>query len=293
MRMNCEDAIELLPWMLNGTLDAGEHSEVRRHLEACEPCRQALRDTRQAWTVFDQHLAAEALVALAYGEPPAGLDSALAERHLASCPQCAADLELARMSRRLDEDDRIAVFPPRPAQTVERPYRVWRASALAAGLAGVVALSGWFQSSQQLQRVPELEARNQQIQQEKRRLESQLAAVAQREPQINTWTDSVYQQETERGSQEREEIVIPSTVEATAMLVADLEISAPLRRIEIVDESGKTVWSRKGLRRHPETNDFTVTLFPGFLKPGHRYTIRLSTPDGQPAETYPIRVEVE
>src|SRR5436305_7099629 len=155
MPMNCDEAIEYLPWLLNGSLEAGESGEVRRHLAACEHCRAALNDTREAWTIFSQHLPSEA-VALAYGETPAGIDPALAERHLAACPECAAELELARMSRRLEEDDRIATFPARPSRDTGREYRTWRGAALAAGLAGLVALSGWFQAAQRSHLVPEL-----------------------------------------------------------------------------------------------------------------------------------------
>jgi hypothetical protein len=150
--MNCDESIERLPWMLNGTLEEGEHDEVRRHLATCERCRAALNDTREAWTIFDQHLPSDTLVALAYGEAPQGLDSALAERHLASCPQCAAELELARMSRRLEEDDKVAVFPgPRApkAEVAREGSRTWRAATLAAGLAGLVAASGWIYEFQQ------------------------------------------------------------------------------------------------------------------------------------------------
>jgi anti-sigma factor RsiW len=152
--MNCDQAIEFLPWLLNGTLEAGERDEVRRHLAGCERCRAALNDTREAWTTFDQHLPSDALVALAYGEAPQGIDSALAERHLASCPQCAAELELARMSRRLEEDDKVAVFPGvRPVKKPEerdRGYRTWRAAALAAGFTGLVAATGWLYEVQQV-----------------------------------------------------------------------------------------------------------------------------------------------
>ena len=140
--MNCEHAVELLPWLLNGTLGQDERRQVREHLAGCEACRQALADTRLAWEAFDQHLPAEAMVALAWGETPTSIDPALAELHLASCPECAAELELARTSRRLEEDDRIAVLTPRarPSSPVARPsWTGWRAAALAAGLAGVVA----------------------------------------------------------------------------------------------------------------------------------------------------------
>ena len=146
MPMNCDLAMEFLPWLLNGTLEAAERDEVRRHLATCESCRAALNDTREAWTIFAQHLPSDALVALAYGEAPAGVNPEVAERHLASCPECAAELELARTSRRLEEDDRIAVFPGTRTRPVKSAGgdRTWRAAALAAGLTGIVALGGWF-----------------------------------------------------------------------------------------------------------------------------------------------------
>jgi putative zinc finger protein len=147
--MNCNQAIELLPWLLNGTLEAGESDELRRHLETCESCRQALQETRDGWKIFSQHLPAEALVSLAYGERPVAVGSPLAERHLASCPQCAADLELAKMSRRLEEDEKIAVFPAaRSRSDADSGFRKWRAAAMAAGLVGIVAASGWMYSAQ-------------------------------------------------------------------------------------------------------------------------------------------------
>ena len=149
--MTCEQAIELLPWLLNGTLEPQEREEVRQHLRTCERCRQALPETQTAWRLFDEHLPTETLIALAYGETPDGLDPAAVERHLASCSQCAAELELARMSRRLEEDDKVALFPgPRSREVKSGESRKWRSAALAAGLAGVVALSGWIHSARQL-----------------------------------------------------------------------------------------------------------------------------------------------
>src|SRR5215218_3341597 len=156
--MNCETATELLPWFLNGTLDESERREVREHLASCPSCRQALEDTRLAWTVYDQHIPSEALVALAWGQvpegSPEGYDPDVLDRHLQSCPECAAELELVRTSRRLEEDDHIALFPgagSRSARAVTPAHtpRRWRAAALAAGLAGMVAASGWIWSAGQ------------------------------------------------------------------------------------------------------------------------------------------------
>lgn len=156
--MNCETAIELLPWYLNGTLDEQEQRDVREHLAGCERCRQALADTRLAWRIHDQHLPSEALVALAWGEKPEGMDPAgleVMERHLQSCPQCSSELELVRVSRALEEEDggRVALFPGARPKTAPaaRPAGRWRSAALAAGLAGMVAAGGWLWSANQVQ----------------------------------------------------------------------------------------------------------------------------------------------
>lgn len=149
--MTCDQAIEFLPWLLNGTLEPQEREEARQHLRTCERCRKALGETQMAWRLFEEHLPTNALISLAYGETPAGVDAAWAEHHLASCPQCAAELELARMSRRLEDEDNVAVFPgPRSRPVGAGETRKWRSAALAAGLAGVVALSGWLHSARQL-----------------------------------------------------------------------------------------------------------------------------------------------
>jgi hypothetical protein len=142
--MTCDQSIELLPWLLNGTLEAEELAEVRRHLATCDRCREALAETQRTGALFSQHIPGPDLVSLAWGERPSGIDPALAESHLASCPQCAAELELVRMSRRLEEEDNVAVFPAAKLRTgaAEAP-RTWRVTAVAASLLALVASSGW------------------------------------------------------------------------------------------------------------------------------------------------------
>jgi Putative zinc-finger len=149
--MNCDQATELLPWLLNGTLDAGERQEVLGHLAGCARCRAALADTRTAWGIFDWHPAAAELVAYAQDEAAAagaGARFAGIEEHLAACPACAAELELVRASRLLSApaaDQRIALLPRRGADP--GAARAWRRSALAAGVVGLLAVSGWVESS--------------------------------------------------------------------------------------------------------------------------------------------------
>lgn len=152
--MNCETAIELLPWFLNGTLDPHEREAVRRHLQECEACRLALTETREAWQTFDQHLPTETIVALAYDEVPPGLAAQEAALHLATCARCAAELEMARTSRRLEGEENVLPFAARrPALATAastRAPRGWQMTALAAGLAGVLGLAGWMNRGQEL-----------------------------------------------------------------------------------------------------------------------------------------------
>jgi hypothetical protein len=150
MISNCDDVRGMLPWLLNGTLGDDERRQVLQHLSTCESCRRDLADTRLAAEIFDQHPPADAILALAWDEPLRGIDPALLEEHLATCPRCAAELELARMSRRLEEDEKIVPLTRRaatPAPVRSTGWRGWKASALAAGLAGVVALAGWLQTA--------------------------------------------------------------------------------------------------------------------------------------------------
>jgi hypothetical protein len=319
--MNCDEAIELLPWLLNGALEEGERREVRRHLETCERCRIAWAETREAARIFSQHLPSEALVALAYGEPPAGIDPALAERHLASCPECAAELELARTSRRLEEDDKIAVFPGPPARKDRGESRSWRTAALAASLAGVVAASGWVHSARELRSVSEqsaakppapvveptrpeppsaggsgverqfdelraqvgaLASKVEETERAKEELEAQVRES--RSPRINVHFDTAMG--VTRG-EEGDEIVLPG--DRDSVLTLDGGKPATPRNIEVWGSTSK-VFEEPELLPQGELGQYSVLFPAGFLKPG-RYTIRLYSTDGTLRETYKIRVE--
>jgi anti-sigma factor RsiW len=156
--MNCQEAIELLPWWLNGSLEPEERREIDDHLEGCASCRKALVETRLASEVFAQHIPTVALVAYAADEAPEGIDRidpGLLERHLEDCPQCAAELEMARASRLFSEHEEVPLLVPRQTAPSRQPRRErgWQAAALAAGLTGVIALSGLWTSVQKVHRL--------------------------------------------------------------------------------------------------------------------------------------------
>jgi anti-sigma factor RsiW len=295
--MNCDEAIEFLPWLLNGSLEAAERDEVERHLATCERCRAALKDTRDAWTIFSQHIPREALVALAYDEVPAGVDPAVAERHLATCPECAVELELARMSRQF-EGESIVPFPIKKVPKTDREYRTWRGAAMAASLTGLIAFGGWFHAAQRSGLVSELEAKNQAIQQQQATLEGEVkdirsSMVQLTKPQINTLAPELHSDVVRGG---HDEIAIPANQTATPLLYADPAVHSPERTIAILNESGAPIWQdteRLRASESPGPQFFTITLLPGFLKPG-RYTIQLYTIENGkrvPRESYKIRVE--
>jgi anti-sigma factor RsiW len=286
--MTCDQAIERLPWLLNGSLEAAEREEVQGHLTTCTACREALAETREAWKIFGQHLPSEALVALAYEETPEGIDSALAERHLAFCPECAVELELARMSRRREEeDDRIVPFPVRPGRDTGREHRTWRNAALAAGLAGVVAFSGWFQAAQRSHLVPELQRQQAELAAGVQQAQAQLNQLTQ--PGINLQVPDLHPDEVVRG--ETSEILIPANREVTLLLQPGHDTTSRDRSLTLLDETGKTVWESPGLHLDETLQEFTFKT--GLLKPG-RYTIQLSTVEnGQKVlrERYSIRAQ--
>jgi anti-sigma factor RsiW len=115
MTLNCDQATELLPWLLNDTLEAGERQQVLQHLASCARCRAALAETRAVWRIFDWHPSAAELIAYSTqsegGAAAADLHARGVEEHLAVCPACAAELELVRAGRLLSDpaaDERIA-----------------------------------------------------------------------------------------------------------------------------------------------------------------------------------------
>jgi anti-sigma factor RsiW len=282
--MNCDQAIEILPWLLNDSLQAQEREEVRRHLETCSRCREALAETQGAWRIFGQHLPSEALVALAYGEAPTDLDPALAERHLASCPQCAAELEMATLSRRLEEEDKIAVFPGKPRRQPQetgsyRGWRGWRATALAASLAGLVAVSGWVHSARQAQAPAG---------------QTEIASVGH--PQAATFLSVSPDEAVERGKAGQIADLPAGAPESVLALGSPRSSAYRDYDVEIRDagnasgNGGRPLFTIHGVQRNPD-GYYTLSVPKGSLKPGS-YTIQVFGVEGsrrEALETYSVR----
>lgn len=309
--MSCETALERLPWLLNGTLEPEERREVMEHLAGCEGCRAALADTRFAWQVFAEHLPVADLIAAAAGEPTA-TPRELFESHLAECPQCAADLETARSSRLLLQNEEVAVLRQAPPR--------WRSAALAASLAGIVAATGWVHSSREIrslearlenpppvaaapvspapvpvesEQLRTLAAENQRLQAENRRLSSEPAPspeTGRPVAEVNTLVQDVYPETAVRGgSQAENRIAMPAAARlATLILHPEKEAAAGPQQIEIVDRQGKVVWKQGGLVRSA-SNDYTLTVDRRLL-PAGAYVLRLYSADRKLLESFPLEL---
>lgn len=101
--MDTERAKEILPWLLNGSLEEPERGELLAALRGDPELRRELAETRAAGEIFAQHVSAEDLVAHAFGAPT-GLAGERIEAHLALCERCADELALVRESRSLESE---------------------------------------------------------------------------------------------------------------------------------------------------------------------------------------------
>lgn len=128
--MPCDDVIAALPWYWNRTLGEEEREAVERHLEACASCRAELAATAEVGRLHGAHPPVEDLLALAFGQEPAGGDTLA--RHLAHCAECREELALATASALAGEEESAPVVEmPRSRP---RPIVRWAAAATIAAM---------------------------------------------------------------------------------------------------------------------------------------------------------------
>ncbi len=306
---NCEHIAELLPWLLNGTLDEAERRRVRHHLAQCPQCQQGLDETALALAVHRQHAPAESLVDYAFDRPVTGIEPELLRRHVDFCRECAEQVEMARASRRWAETQEANAIPPAAQEKHSWRKWLWPQSALklafATCLAGAIALGAglWMlwqsrneqtrliaQQQEMRERVASLEAENQQLREDNRRqaqpqqTDRDLAELQARvkelaAPQLNPPVFDLYPREMTRRADQSEinEIAVPRDAKSVALILnSQSQIATRAASLEIVNAQGAIVWRTDGLTRHP-TGDYTISLPAEFLPPG-RYALNLYHP---------------
>jgi hypothetical protein len=282
--VSCQEAVELLPWLVNGTLDAGEAQQVQAHLESCRSCRDELGETRWAAAVFGAHVPAEGLVAIAWDRPAAGLGLDLARRHLESCRACAEELALLRESRGL-EGEAVSRPAPRPAPRATLYARL--AAALVVGFgAGVLSLrligdrSAEERAEQLAGRVGELEQQVHSLQGEVRRLDAPEPNL----PIVEVLPDSAAPRSA--GAPETR-VVVPARARLVALVLGS-ERASPGASVELRTAGGEVVWTGRDLQPS-RLGGYTLGLPASLLTEG-RYTLVLHPARGSP-ETYSILVQ--
>jgi len=290
-RVDCHDVGELIPWYLNGTLDAAQAQPVREHLASCPACRKEAAEARATLVVLSAHLSSADLVEMAWGRPPAAVGADLAERHLAQCAACRADLDLLRASRRLEQ-------APETARARFDRFAPGRALALAATALVAFGVGTLWQSQRWQQRLALLEGGQRRSEARAAglaaELERQRQAAAELEgrvagPQANLPVLEVFGEgQVQRSPGARgNELRLPRDARWVALLLSPERSRRGAASVELRASDGRLVWQGQGLQPGP-LGAYTLGLPAGLLAEG-AFTLVLRWPDGG-RERYPLRV---
>jgi hypothetical protein len=312
MTMEHAEAEELLPWLLNGSLEAADRRAVEDHLAGCAVCREALAEAELAFAIHALHPTEAQLVDLAW-ERLGGEARDVVAAHARGCPACAEELALLRASRSvLEADEQRAVGAPSvPVRILAFGAPARRRWALAAAVAGVALLGalGWRLSELASARVAierELAAARAEgtrlrgaaaaTELARGRVERELAGVRQelaglRQPELNAPVIQLLPEELVlRGTPPGP----PQLVERhgdnprVTLILARPAGAPPAQALELRDLDGELLWRGEGLVEQP-AGDYTVTL-PVSLLPAAGAEIRLLGKRGQPAGRYRLRL---
>jgi anti-sigma factor RsiW len=248
------EAHELLPWYVNGTLDPAQRRDFERHLKQCGSCASELpvvtelrRQVREhGWAEHAEHPEAEDLERAA----AEGLDDPGLRRHLALCLTCAQEVRWLRG----EEPAAAAAAPGAPV----RPRSGWMAPAAAAALVVLAVASGllipWRQAA------PE-----------------------------GGITRPVFVPAAEREAGQRYEVSIPQGALVQLHFEVDLGPADLPAAFEIFDASGRRV-DRFQLREADLSRGIFLLTRPRAVYPDGDYVARLTPAGGGPAVGYPFRI---
>lgn len=88
LSFSCSEGEQLVPFLLNGSLDTDERIALMKHLRTCTPCRAELLDAAFVWAATDSHPPADVLIEYGAGRAILDYPRDVLEAHLASCQIC-------------------------------------------------------------------------------------------------------------------------------------------------------------------------------------------------------------
>ena len=96
--MNTKEAIDRLPWLVNGSLEPAEAAEVRQQLAESEECRREFVELAQAAQLFGSRIPSEVLLNYVSGQDVAPFDREVIERFLDASPASREEWRMASES---------------------------------------------------------------------------------------------------------------------------------------------------------------------------------------------------
>jgi putative zinc finger protein len=286
--VDCAQVAELLPWLLNGTLEGPEADAVRGHLQGCAVCGREWNETLRAAAVCGAHLPTAVLVDLAWDRRPEGLAPEGVRAHLDACASCREELALVQESRRLEAE---------PLPIASSPGVLYRRAVTYAGLAAglvVAFLAGtrWPAGGPEEARTSSQAARERlaTTQAEVEDLRAANAALRERvlrleAPEASLPVFEVFSGKRRSGAAENE-LVLPAGTTRFALV---LNVTAPPPRpvtAELRDEHGAVRWTAPALQAGPL--GYTLGI-PADLVPDGSASLTLLD-QGRTIERYALRV---
>ncbi|MDQ1348756.1 MAG: zf-HC2 protein [Acidobacteriota bacterium] len=299
--MNCARAEELLPWLLNGSLDAAEAGTLRVHLAGCADCRSAWADTAWLAELAARHVPETTLVDFAAGRTLPSEDHGPVEAHIATCAACTAELSLLRESWtahaapevRAELDPAEALEAGRPGRAIAARPRTtwdWRNLALAASVAGMVLGGfGYWQlqlraSGDHARQAAEIERSHREADEARGGRVAAEARLAELEaPQVNAQIAELMPQELVlRGAPAPLPVLsVPAAGRILLLLYAPpAEAGKGDYEVELRDSQGALLWAAQGLRR-TSSGDFSLSLPTALLAEGAAEIRVLAPGDGR------------
>lgn len=322
--MNCERVAELLPWLLNGTLEETTRDAVDTHIAACPRCQRERTDAGFALGAFGRHATPEELVEYAFGRPIDRVDTETIEFHLVSCDACRDQLALVRESRNLMAIEGETRTPATAPVAWHARLRSSIPLPLAAGLVAATLVGSWTWSRYEAQvsesrlaeyrqragQVAGLEAELQQqrsrladagaqLRQQQDRSTSERAAIESRlnalaVPQADVPVVEIYPvalAERDGRSQINDIDLSPAAPSLTLILNAQARSTSTRYGLDLVDGQGRVVWGARGVTRRA-ADEYTLTIPTALIPPG-LYRIDIygdQTRASSRTETYQIRI---